>query len=58
MDGEHVLLYYNYNDNDNDIHPKGVGQLLPGYLTVLLMYEPGSSQLERSEASGYGECVW
>ena len=57
MCGEHVLLYYNYKD-DNDIHPNGVGLLLPGSLTVLLMYEPGSLQLERSGVSGYGEHVW
>ena len=57
MCGEHVLLYYNYKD-DNDIHPKGVGQLLPGSFTVPLMYEPASLQLERSGVSGYGERVW
>ena len=57
MCGEHVLLYYNYKD-DKDIHPKGVGLLLPGSLTVLLMSEPASLQLERSGVSGYGEHVW
>ena len=40
----HVLLYCNYTD-DNERHSKGMEEVSPGYLTVLLMCIPGSSHL-------------